>query len=1048
MRRVGEWLIGIAALLSALPAGAVTLAPGDILVSDITLNAVYRVEANGTRTLLSSGGVLDSPRALVVGPSGYVFVSESSTADAVIRIDPSKPVGETGNQVFLTSPGTFSGSRGILIQPDNSLLVVEADDDRIYRVHPASGELSVFSTANGHPDSYKFPGDLARAADGSLIVTDAPSTADPDENRIHRVESSGGPPTLATEGNLLGFARGVAVLPGGDPVVADSGFAGSPDDPASPPSLVRIDHTSPAPNQTQTRINVIGGLFGPRGVAVDASGNLVVADFTAKAVYRIDPNTGVRTTLTSDPSLGPWGVTVVGAVAALTQSNLLVVDAGRRTVFRVTPTSPSTATALAVDGSLTAPVAVTRTRSGPPWNGKLLVADGNAVRAIDAAGVVTTVSESGQLRNLTGIAVDAGGDVIVSDGGADSVFRIKPNGEQILIGAAGGTIASPVGLVIDKDGLLVVAVRFNDPLTGPRGRIVRMHPGNVDVRRTVNESLTLHSIRALALDASGDLLFSDDVPLTEGTPLAVDSIQRIDARYEVLTPVANSETDAQGAFWGVAADTDGSIVYANDPTVDEEAKPQELRRFDPLVPTTQTLFSSGQPVSGGFVQVRGIALDAAPAAYPLAESDGDMIGDSVDNCVNVSNVNQEDNEFDGLGDVCDPDDDNDNSLDAADNCPTRFNDTQADQDSDGRGDVCDNCPAISNPTQSDIDGDGFGDACDDDEDGDRVCDVAGETGDGPACTGGPDNCPSVPNLDQTNTDGPGSLLTPKDDLGDACDTDDDNDLVPDNQSNGDPLDNCPRHQNANQLDGDGDGDGNVCDNCPDHPNSGQENSDVGTSRADALGDACDADNDGDQVCDVAGVSSPGGPCNNGPDNCPTVANSNQQDNDGNNPDQDDDPWTPGLQLGPDGVGNVCDNCASRHNPAQANLDKDLFGDACDADVDEDFRQNVVDNCVFVVNPTQIDADEDGFGNRCDADFDAFGAPGHGIVGANDVSRIAARAGLPAAGNEEYDLDSSGSVGGGDVARAANMAGRAPGPSGYSCAGTATVPCPPPPPPTP
>jgi hypothetical protein len=42
-----------------------------------------------------------------------------------------------------------------------------------------------------------------------------------------------------------------------------------------------------------------------------------------------------------------------------------------------------------------------------------------------------------------------------------------------------------------------------------------------------------------------------------------------------------------------------------------------------------------------------------------------------------------------LGDVCDPDDDNDIAPDTTDNCPLTANSDQADFDRDGLGDVCD-----------------------------------------------------------------------------------------------------------------------------------------------------------------------------------------------------------------------------------------------------------------------------------------------------------------------------------------------------------------------
>jgi hypothetical protein len=98
------------------------------------------------------------------------------------------------------------------------------------------------------------------------------------------------------------------------------------------------------------------------------------------------------------------------------------------------------------------------------------------------------------------------------------------------------------------------------------------------------------------------------------------------------------------------------------------------------------------------------------------DTDGDGISDYVDNAPLVSNaprldmntdgsinhLDQLDNDFDTalgdpeeqstwvrLGDVVDPDDDNDTVLDAADNCVFVANPDQADRDSDGRGDACD-----------------------------------------------------------------------------------------------------------------------------------------------------------------------------------------------------------------------------------------------------------------------------------------------------------------------------------------------------------------------
>ncbi len=123
------------------------------------------------------------------------------------------------------------------------------------------------------------------------------------------------------------------------------------------------------------------------------------------------------------------------------------------------------------------------------------------------------------------------------------------------------------------------------------------------------------------------------------------------------------------------------------------------------------------------------------------DSDGDGFLDDEDNCPNDYNPDQENSDFDDMGDVCDWDDDEDGELDGGDNCRitpngpnkgTCFNYSHfgdpcventdcgddgfcsmntEDRDTDGFGDVCDNCPYVAND-QSDSDNDGIGDECD------------------------------------------------------------------------------------------------------------------------------------------------------------------------------------------------------------------------------------------------------------------------------------------------------------------------------------------------
>lgn len=275
------------------------------------------------------------------------------------------------------------------------------------------------------------------------------------------------------------------------------------------------------------------------------------------------------------------------------------------------------------------------------------------------------------------------------------------------------------------------------------------------------------------------------------------------------------------------------------------------------------------------------------------DTDGDLVGDACDNCP-TANSFQEDFDSDDIGNICDPDADEDGILDALgdgdpntatpcsggattgcdDNCPTIYNAVQEDPDNDGIGDVCDECDAVADPAQIDSDGDGIGDACDTDADGDQVTDTF-------------DNCVFLAPSLIFRTLNPLQADFDRDGVGDSCDTDSDNDGVQEEFGDGDPAvaapcaggataacdDNCPFRYNPTQSDADGDAIGDACDVCPALPGISNTDND-----RDGLGDVCD--------------------------NCPTRRNIDQSDGDG------------------DGIGNACDRPmvrASITGPPRATL---------------------------------------------------------------------------------------------------------------------------------
>jgi Ca2+-binding RTX toxin-like protein/DNA-binding beta-propeller fold protein YncE len=74
----------------------------------------------------------------------------------------------------------------------------------------------------------------------------------------------------------------------------------------------------------------------------------------------------------------------------------------------------------------------------------------------------------------------------------------------------------------------------------------------------------------------------------------------------------------------------------------------------------------------------------------LEDTDEDGVLDSDDNCLEVANSEQDDSDFNGVGDSCEP---------------------EADADEDGVADETDNCPEDPNPLQEDINENEVGDVC-------------------------------------------------------------------------------------------------------------------------------------------------------------------------------------------------------------------------------------------------------------------------------------------------------------------------------------------------
>lgn len=127
---------------------------------------------------------------------------------------------------------------------------------------------------------------------------------------------------------------------------------------------------------------------------------------------------------------------------------------------------------------------------------------------------------------------------------------------------------------------------------------------------------------------------------------------------------SHDETDLD---WTI--EVNGSIEITLPANLHDDGVDITLKFQYPLTPTTSAPINpalSKYEIGGNGFHSGGFL---SGTIVPLFDTDGDGHLDIDDNCPDDANALQEDNEGDGIGDVCDPDDDNDGRPDTEDSDP-------------------------------------------------------------------------------------------------------------------------------------------------------------------------------------------------------------------------------------------------------------------------------------------------------------------------------------------------------------------------------------------
>src|SRR6266513_2910767 len=437
----------------------------------------------------------------------------------------------------------------IAVDRNGDIFFVDKFNNQIRRVDVSTGAITTFAgsgtggyssggySGDGGPAtsaSLNLPGEIAFDTNGNLFI------ADSQNGRIRRVDASTGMITT---------------------VAGNGGFTFSGD--GGPATAAALNH--------------------PGGVAVDTNGNLFITDLYNHRVRRVDASTGIITTFAGNGESGFSGdgglATNAGmapaGVAIDSSGNLVIADANSRRIRRI-DISTNIITTLAGDGelrfygdggsALDASLYVPQGLTADP-SGNLLAYDTNnrRIRRIDAStGKITTVAGGGNPADGlgdgglatqatfsgSGLTADAHGNIFITDWGNFRVRRVDATtGIITTVAGSGGrggnsgdggpatlaTMASPMDVVLDRLSNLFIS-------TGP---VIRRVDANTNIIMTVAGSSSaptfycgdggpainacLFAPHGLAMDTVGNLFIADS---------GNNRIRRVDAATQIITTVA------------------------------------------------------------------------------------------------------------------------------------------------------------------------------------------------------------------------------------------------------------------------------------------------------------------------------------------------------------------------------------------------------------------------------------------------------------------------------------------------------------------------------
>ncbi|QWV93144.1 putative Ig domain-containing protein [Geomonas oryzisoli] len=479
------------------PSGIAVDQAGNVFIADESNHKIRMVGTNGIITTVMGTGEpgfngdglnpamtqLQYPRGVAFDQQGRLLIVDSNN-NRIRRID---TVG-TVSTVAGNGDWGFSGDGGpataaALLQPggvacDGSGNLIIADTGN-YRIRSVDflGNISTFA-GNGTNSWTGDGGPAANAAFywvGSVVADQAGNRyiADSGNHRIRRIDGNGMVWTVAGTG-VAGYGQdgipagattlsnpiGLALDASGNLYIADSGNNRIRKIDSAGIITTVAGNGAAASNGDGLPAN-LASVNQPVGVALDALGNLYVAEFSGNRVRKID-TAGIITTVAGNGFPDYNGDNISAAAAAIGQpgsvsidadGNLYIADSYNARIRKVDPSGIISTVAgtgekgYSGDGLPAVAAGLENPLGVRAFNGSLYISGGNRVRKVDSQGEISTLAGNGApgfsgdygpataaaLNFPTAVWIDPDGTVLISDSGNGRIRLVYPGAPDTAV---------------------------------------------------------------------------------------------------------------------------------------------------------------------------------------------------------------------------------------------------------------------------------------------------------------------------------------------------------------------------------------------------------------------------------------------------------------------------------------------------------------------------------------------------------------------------------------------------------------------------------------